>query len=126
MKLSPARFVTINATEVMATPANADEAKIALKELRQKKKEFQLRRRALQAQAKTARAAAERAEGKTQRARPQRGFISVVRKLVGKAKARKPLQQLEQLEAELTATDEILFNIDSCAVQIEGRLLNGV
>jgi hypothetical protein len=122
MHVSPARFVSIVGTEVLATPTSKPEAKIALKELRQKKKEFQLRRRALMAQAKAAREAQARAEARPQR-KKSGGFFAMVRKLFGKVKARKPKRQLAEIEAEIQATDEILYNLDSCTVQIEGRLL---
>lgn len=123
MQLSAARFVSINGTEVHATPLSNDEAKIALKELRQKKKEFGLRRRALAAQQKAARDAASKAQGTSQR-KASGGMFASVRRLIGAAKARKPKLQLAEIEQELAAVDEILFNIDSCSVQIEGRLLH--
>jgi hypothetical protein len=122
MKLSAARFVSIDGTEVTANPRSKDEAKIALKELRQKKKEFQLRRRALLAQAKTAKENADRIEGRPAR-KTERGLVSTVGRMIRKAKARKPKQELAAIEDDIRTTDEILFNLDSCAVQIEGKLL---
>jgi hypothetical protein len=123
MKFSEARFVTIAGTEVLANPASATDAKIALKELRQKKKEFGLRRRALLAQQKSAKAAAERAEGGASR-RKRQGLWAALGRLVGKARSAKPRRTLAEIEADVAAVDEILFNLDSCMVQIEGRLLN--
>lgn len=123
MQFSPTRFVTITGTEVLATPISNSEAKIALKELRQKKKEYALRRRALLGQQKQARDAADKALGGTTR-RKRPGFLSTIGMLVGRAKARKPKRDLVEIDADLAETDEILFNIDSCAIQIEGRLLN--
>lgn len=124
MKLSPARFVTIEGTEVHAHPANADEAKLALKELRQKKKEFALRRRALMAAAKKARDAAETGAGASGRTRKKSSFVAAVTSLLRRAKARKPRRELAAIESDIHDTDEILFNLDSCAVQIEGKLLH--
>lgn len=123
MQLSAARYVSIVGTEVVATPTSNDEAKTALKELRQKKKEFILRRRALSSQQKAARDAAVRAEGQSAR-KKQTGLFAVARRLFGKAKARKPKRDLAEIETDLAAVDEILFNLDSCMVQIEGRLLH--
>jgi len=123
MKLSPTRFVAIEGTEVRASPTSNAEAQIALKELRQKKKEFALRRRALLAQAKKARATAQRAEG-TATQRKKQGFGALIGRLFRKAKARTPKRELAEIEADIQATDEVLWNIDSCAVQIEGRLLH--
>ena len=123
MKLHEARFVSIAGTEVHAMPASAADAKIALKELRQKKKEFALRRRALLSQARTAKSAAERAEGRSARRKPS-GIISALKRLMGRARAAKPKRTLAELERDIAEVDEILFNLDSCAVQIEGKLLN--
>ncbi len=122
MKLSPTRFVAIEGTEVRANPTSNAEAQIALKELRLKKKEFALRRRALLAQAKKARAAAQRAEG-TPAQRKKQGFSAFFSRMFRKAKARTPKRELAEIEADIHATDEVLWNIDSCVVQIEGRLL---
>ncbi len=123
MQLSAARFVSISGTEVHATPTSNDEAKTALKELRQKKKEFTLRRRALATQQKLARDAAIKAEGREPRAKKP-GLFAVIGRLMGKAKARKPKRDLAEIERDLAEVDEILFNLDSCVVQIEGRLLH--
>ncbi len=122
MQLSSARFVSIIGTEVHANPASNAEGKIALRELRQKKKEFGLRRRALLSQQKAARDAAERAEGRPARAK-KTGLFAAVGRLFRKAKARAPKRDLAEIDADLKAVDDILFNIDSCAVQIEGKLL---
>jgi hypothetical protein len=124
MQFSPTRFVTITGTEVLATPNSNAEAKIALKELRQKKKEYALRRRALLGQQKQARDAADKALGGSSPRRKKSGLLSTLGMLVGRAKARKPKRDLVEIDADLAETDEILFNIDSCAIQIEGRLLN--
>ncbi len=122
MQLSSARFVSIIGTEVHANPASKAEGKIALAELRQKKKEFALRRRALISQQRAAKDAAERAEGSPAQNK-KRGFAAFVGRLFRKAKARTPKRDLTEIDADLAAVDEILFNLDSCAVQIEGKLL---
>jgi hypothetical protein len=122
LHLSAARFVSILGTEVHANPASKAEGKIALAELRQKKKEYALRRRALVSQQRAAKDAAERAEG-TATQNKKRGFAALIGKLFRKAKARTPKRDLAEIDADLAAVDEILFNLDSCAVQIEGKLL---
>lgn len=121
MKLSEARFVSIIGAEVLASPASAADAKMALKEIRQKKKEFALRRRALVSQQKASKAAAERADGATSRRKS--GLFAALGRLIGRARAMRPRRELTEIEADLTQVDEILFNLDSCAVQIEGKLL---
>lgn len=123
MKFSATRFVTISGTEVLATPASAADAKVALKELRQKKKEYGLRRRALVSQQKAAKAAAERAAGGASRKKAPT-IWSALGRLIGKARSAKPRRALAEIESDIAHVDEILFNLESCAVQIEGRLLN--
>ncbi|MFN0217404.1 MAG: hypothetical protein ACKVP4_01175 [Hyphomicrobium sp.] len=123
MKLSQARFVSILGTEVLATPSSAADAKLALKELRQKKKEYALRRRALVAQQKSARAIAEKAEGGAVRKKPS-GVFATLGRLVRRARAVKPRRELAEIDSDIAQVDEILFNLESCAVQIEGRLLH--
>lgn len=122
MRLSPARYISILGTEVHAAVTTAAEGKAALKEIRQKKNEFGLKRRALIYQQKKAKAAAERAEG-TPAERKKTGVVATLRRLFGKVQARKPKRSLGELEQQIHTVDEILFNLDSCKVQIEGKLL---
>jgi hypothetical protein len=121
MRLSPARYISILGTEVHAAVTNPAEGKTALKEIKQKKSEFALERRAIQHQMKKAKDAAERAEGTVPKRKT--GLFASVRRLFGKVQARKPRQSLAELEGKLHEVDEILFNLDSCKVQIEGKLL---
>ena len=76
MRLSPTRFISIAGTEVHAAVTNAADGKTALKEIKQKKSEFALKRRALAYQQKLAKAAAEKAEG-SPRARSRRDYSRV-------------------------------------------------
>ncbi|MGL4395993.1 MAG: hypothetical protein ACRCS9_05590 [Hyphomicrobium sp.] len=123
MQFSKARFVSVVGTEVVVTPTTNADARIAIKELRQKKREYGLKKRVLAHRQKIARDAAERASGSKEQ-RKKTGFLAGIGRLFGKVKARKPRQTLAEVEAELTAVDEILYNIDSCTVQIQGRLLH--
>ena len=122
MHLSPAPYISILGTEVHAAVTNAADGKTALKEIRQKKAEYGLKRRALLYQQKKAKAAAEKA-GSTP-ARKQSGLFAALRRMFAKARSAKPRKTLAQIENEIHAVDEILFNLDSCKVQIEGKLLH--
>lgn len=123
MKLSPARYISILGTEVHAAVTTAAEGKTALKEIRQKKNEFGLKRRALVYQQKTAKEAAERAQG-TRTDRRKTGLVASLRRLFGLIQARAPKRSVAELESQIHDIDEILFNLESCKVQIEGKLLS--
>lgn len=123
MHVSPARYISILGTDVHAAVTTAAEGKAALKEIKQKKNEFALKRRALLYQQKKAKAAAERAEGTPQQRR-RTGVFAALRRLFGKVQARTPKRSLAELESQIHDVDEILFNLDSCKVQIEGKLLH--
>ena len=121
MHFSPARYISILGTEVHAAVANPVDGKIALKEIRQKKAEYGLKRRALVYQQKKAKTAAETA-GRTA-AKKQTGLIAALKRMFAKARSAKPRKTLAEIETEIQGIDEILFNLDSCKVQIEGKLL---
>lgn len=123
MRLSPSRHISILGTEVRAEVKNAADGKTALKEIKQKKNEFALKRRALVYQQKKAKAAAEKAEGPVSERR-RTGVFAAFRRLVGKVQSRAPRRSLADLETQIQDIDEILFNLDSCKVQIEGKLLH--
>ncbi len=123
MKLTPMRFTTIEGTEVTVKVNSPKEAKTAIKELRHRKKEVGLHRRALLRLQKTAlkeRARLERAAG--ERAR-RRGFLAGIARAASIFRAKKPLHDLDAIEQELHLVDETLHNLDVCIVQIEGKLL---
>ena len=122
MELSPTRFISLNGAEVHATPQNAAEAKLALKEIKQKKKEFALRRRVLTDGIKQAKDAADRASGTAAQNR-QRGFFASLHRMMRQVKAREPKRALSELEAELKQVDQIVLNLDGCAIQLEGKIL---
>lgn len=122
MRLTPTRYISIMGTEVHAAVTTSAEGKTALKEIKQKKNEFGLKRRALVYQQKKAKEAAERAEG-TPAQRRKTGMVATLRRLFGKVQARAPKRSLADLDAQIHDVDEILFNLDSCKVQIEGKLM---
>jgi len=123
MQLTPMRFTTIEGTEVTVKVNSAQEAKSAIKELRHRKKEVGLHRRALVRQQKAAvkeRARLERAA--TQRSR-RRGVLGSLARITSIFRPDKPLHDLGAIEQELHLADETMHNIDVCIVQIEGKLL---
>lgn len=127
MQLSETRFVKIDGTNISASVNSATEAKIAIKEIRQKKKEFAHIKRGLMRQKKDAERQAGTSRGKKG---VKTGFFHSVRATVsrmasvagayGTAAAKMDLPRIEQ---ECAKTDEILHNLDSVMIQIEGKLL---
>jgi hypothetical protein len=123
MQLTPMRFTTIEGTEVTVKVNSPKEAKSAIKELRHRKKEVGLHRRALlrlQRLAFKERARLERAAGQRSR---RRGLLSSLARVASLFRSDKPLHDLDAIEHELHLVDETLHNLDVCIVQIEGKLL---
>jgi hypothetical protein len=123
MQLTPMRFTTIAGTEVTVKVNSPREAKSAIKELRHRKKEVGLHRRALlrlQRAALKERARLERAAGQRSR---RRGLFGSLGRVASLFRSDKPLHDLDSVEQELNLVDETLHNIDVCIVQIEGKLL---
>jgi hypothetical protein len=123
MQLTPMRFTTIEGTEVTVKVNSPKEAKTAIRELRHRKKEVGLHRRALlrlQRSAVKERMRLERAAGQRSRRRGMFGSLARVASLL---RPDKPLHDLDYIEQELHRVDETLHNIDVCIVQIEGKLL---
>ena len=123
------RFTKIEGTTVAVHVSSADEAKLALKELRHKKKELKFLRGALAKQVKAARPK----RGKAKPA-PKSGFETFVDDMrwgiasmlaakpeVARAPPRKPT--LAEIQREVRDLDEILHNIEGCILQLQGKLL---
>ena len=127
MELSDTRYIRIDGTSVTASVNTAAEAKIAVKEIRQKKREFMHIKRGLLRQRK----AAERVVSAARKRKPKpAGFLSRVGSTLSKvasiAGARgtaSAAMDLPRLERECAATEEILHNLDAVLIQIEGKLL---
>lgn len=123
MKLREMRYARIDGTEVQVEVASEKEARAAIKELRHKKKELALLKRRIAKEAVRARRTIERAEAATERDARRRGLLATLRRVSRVFTKRQTLPDLTALEGDLENTDEILHNIDSCIVQLEGRLL---
>lgn len=128
MLLSETRFVKIDGTDVTASVKTAAEARMAVKEVRQKKREYAHIKRGLQRQIKAAERIATAARGK--RTRRGRGFLahvgsalSAVAGLAGAYGKASAAMDLPRLERECATADEVLHNLDAVLIQIEGKLL---
>lgn len=123
MQLREMRFARIDGTEVLVEVKSATEAKAAIKELRHKKKELALLKRRIARQEVRARRTVERAEETALRESRRRGLFATLRRISRVFRKRAPLPDLAAIERDLENTDEIIHNIESCIVQLEGRLL---
>lgn len=128
MQLAPMRYTKFDGTAVAVTVTSAAEAKLALKELRHKKREIKFLRGALARRQKVARA--RRAKGKPEPGMLQT-FVSDLRWGIAalasgvpappSAKARP--RSAAEIDEELRQADEMLHNIDGCILQLQGKLL---
>lgn len=125
MKFTPTRYMQIAGTEVLVQVNSAAEAKAAIKELKHKKREYNLLKRALAKQRRNAEAAKAKAERDKARLKKKKGLVAAVTRAVGMFGSNKdqPARDLATIEREIRETEEILHNLDSCALQLEGKLL---
>lgn len=123
MQLREMRYARIEGTEVLVQVNSPTEAKAAIKELRHRKKELGLLKRRMLREQKLARADLEKVERKHARAAKRGGLRGMVARVGHVLASREPVRELAAVEADLKQTEEILHNIDSCIIQIEGRLL---
>lgn len=124
MQLREMRFARIEGTEVRVEVRSEKEARAAIKELRHKKKEVALLKRRIARQEASARRAIERAEDAAAREARRRGLFAALRRVSRAFGKREPLPDLDAIRGELDKADEILHNLDSCIIQLEGRLLD--
>lgn len=123
MQLREMRFARIDGTEVLVEVKSEAEAKAAIKELRHKKKELALLKRRILKQEATARRTIERAEAAAEREARKRGLFATLRRVSRAFSKRDSLPDIGAIEREIEKADEILHNIESCIIQLEGRLL---
>ncbi len=127
MQLSPTRFMRIEGTEVLVQVNSSEEARLAIKELAHKKKELAHIKRDLLRQQKSVRRRRERAE----RPRswvwnvfdPKKRLVRAVSAAVGAFAPSKPARDPSGIAEELRQIDEIVHNIESCRLQIQGKLI---
>ena len=123
MKLREMRYARIDGTEVLVEVSSATEARSAIKELRHKKKEITLLKRRIAREEQRARRTIARVDEAAARDARRRGLLATLSRVSRVFRRRDPLPDLDAIQREFEKTDEILHNIDSCIVQLEGRLL---
>jgi hypothetical protein len=123
MQMREMRYARIEGTEVMVEVHSAEEAKAAIRELRHKKKELQHARKRLVKEQKGAKAEVERVARRHSAGSRKGGVTGFVSRIRHAMSSREPLRDLALVEADLSRTDDILHHIDSCIIQLEGRLL---
>jgi septal ring factor EnvC (AmiA/AmiB activator) len=123
MQLREMRFAKIEGLEVLVEVHSAAEAKSAIRELKHKKKELALLKRRLLKEQAAARRAEAREERERERQARQRGVVATLRRVSRVFRSKAPERDLEAIGRDVDRTDEILHNIDSCIIQLEGKLL---
>ncbi len=124
MQLRTMRYAKIEGTEVMVQVNTPVEAKAAIKELRHRKKELGLLKKRLLRQQRDAQAAADKKEAAQSRKIKKGGFTSFATR-VSRVFNRSPAHtaDLATIEHDLRNLEQVAHNIESCVLQIEGRLL---
>jgi hypothetical protein len=128
MQLSPTRFMRIEGTEVLVQVNSSEEAKLAMKELAHKKKELAHIKRTLLRQQKSVR----RRRGRAQHPPswvwnvfdPKKKLVRAVSAVVGVFVPPKLAREPDDIASELRQIDEIALNIESCRLQIQGKLIS--
>ena len=121
MQLATLRFVNVEGTRVSVNVSSAVEAKAALKELKHKRKEVMFLKRALQRELKSA--------SRKVKPPPQPRFALVrwyrsAKSLMAPPKPVAPVRTVQAIQHDIHASDETIFSIDSCIIQVEGKLLH--
>lgn len=123
MQLREMRYAKIEGTEVSVQVHSPAEAKLAIKELKHKKKEIGLIRKRIVRHQASARRAHDREDARRAREARQTGVFATLRRVSRVFTKRPALPDVDALAQDLENTDEILHNIESCIIQLEGRLL---
>lgn len=125
MNLIEMRYAKIVGSEVMVQVTSAAEAKTAIKELRHKKKELAILKKRLLKEQKSSRAAFARAERERAREARARGVVASLRRVGRMISGEAPVdaRPVDEIGSDLKQLDDIAHNIDSCIVQLEGKLL---
>lgn len=128
MELAETRFVKIEGTKVTASVNSADEARLAVKELKHKKKELAHIRRSLVRQRKSAEALVAR---KRKTSKGQQGFWSALGTGISVLMASpyaygnaRQIMDIPSIEKDCSHIEELLLSVDACLLQIEGKLIH--
>jgi hypothetical protein len=123
MQLREMRYAKIEGTEVLVQVNSPAEAKLAIKELKHKKKEIGLIRKRMVRHQVSAKRAHDREETRREQEARRTGVLATLRRVSRVFAKRLDLPDVDALAQDLEQTDEILHNIESCIIQLEGRLL---
>lgn len=124
MQLRPMKYAKIEGTEVMVHVTTGLEAKAAIKELRHRKKELGLLKKRLVRQQRDAQSALDRKEAAQSKRIKKGGLTAMATRLSRVFKRTPPLvADLASIETDLRNMEQVTHNIESCILQIEGRLL---
>lgn len=125
MQLHAMKYARIEGTEVIVEVKTMAEGKVAIKELRHKKKEVALLKRRLAIELKRARALEDRLEKAAVQRERRKGLMGALTRLshAFKDDDQEAAETVARLEKDLERLEEITHNIDSCIIQIEGKLL---
>lgn len=128
MQLAPTRFTKIEGTDVMVSVTSSAEAKTALKELSHKKRELAHMKRVLLRQQAALRRKVERAKRPPSALwkifDPKKKLVKAVTAVVEVFRPKRQQRDADEIIRELRQIDEIGQGIDSCRLQIEGKLIN--
>jgi hypothetical protein len=127
MQLTPMKFAVIEGTEVRVTVATLAEAKIAVKEMKHKKRELALLKRVLTAQHRSARDREARTRPVSVWAKVRKGIGRGFWSLLGMASEtvrRQRRRSAEEIARDLEAVTATTINLDHAILQIQGRMLS--
>ena len=123
MQLRPMTYARVEGTEVIVQVTSSFEAKSAIKELRHRKKELGLLRRRLQKQLKANQTAVQKAEAAHDKALKKGGVTGIAARVGHAFRDKKSEEDATTIKKDLHNLEEVVTNIDSCIIQLEGRLL---
>jgi hypothetical protein len=123
MQLRPMTYARIEGTEVLVEVTSSFEAKSAIKELKHRKKELGLLKKRLQKSLKANRTAVQKAEAAHDKALKKGGLKGVAARVGHAFRDKQAEDDAAAIEKDLANMDDVITNIDSCIIQIEGRLL---
>jgi hypothetical protein len=127
MQLAPTRFVEIVGNEVRVAVNSSADARIALKELKHKKRELSHLRKGLVKRQQALRKRQNRATQPRsliwQIFDRRKKLVQAVTAVVSVFRPRRPVLDASQIESELLRIDDLQHGINSCVLQIEGKLI---
>lgn len=133
MRISDTRFIRIDGTRVVLLAANNAEAKLALKELRHKKKELWHHKRRLRRRLKAV-AARDKREARTGTS-PDMSPLTFMARSLGAVSGvvtgwnpfpGRPLPSTRgAIKQDINTLDELILNVDAAVLHVEGKLMSG-